>query len=509
MRSMLNGAEGEMGEIVRANGGVVPDILPSGSKSHKDGGRFRFDVPSSPFFDDEEEEDQECPGDAGSLSTDTDGSSIHTPASTHPVTPIAPFSAPSSSSTLSPADLETYTTLHTTALHLRALQQRLASFAARQKAEERSAMSVLEIKARRRAWGNGVLHKGGAGRGHGVGGLGGLGLGVPTRVSPLRMSLCAADLEKQAEKEHQQMQASVQEIEGIVDASFCLSRSFSNTSIDVALDESYIADDLRNLVFDDLLPVPSDNPLHPAKMDWIPNSPDLIPMQPQRLFPVLEEAESDSDSRPFEISEIGWDYEGDLEAGLLTPLQPSFDRPQIRPRTRSMHPTLGLPALTITQPQLQAPRSKKEGCSPVICQPLPSLPPPPPLVRYKTHPFGTSGPRQRERPSLVRSDAPDQQVEVQFYRPPSPASPPPPYNARDDEERRMRELSLFEYDIDLDEGEVDSVLSSEDCSTLCEDGVSEFGLKLALDSKPRLVEGRNVEEGVGEEYFVGGIVECR
>lgn len=524
----MRGAEEGMGEIVKLNEGVVPDILgDSGSLSGKER-RFRYDLPTSPFFSDDEEDDEGegCPGDGGSVSTDTDGSSVHTPASTHPVTPTTPFPAsqdPSSPSLLTPADYETYIALHTTAIHLRTLQQRLITFSARQKVEERSAMTVLEIKSRRRAWGNNMLRKEGGGRGRGVGGLGGLGLGTPTRFSRLRISVSAADLENMEKRAQQDIQADIQAMEGMVDASFCLSRSFSNSSSSADVDASYIADDLRNLVFDDLLPImPEYNPPTPHEVLANLNQPNLLstPVQPptQRLFPVREEAESESDLHRFEISEIGWDYEGDLEAGLLAPLQPSgsLDRPQIRRRTRSMHPTLGLPALAIpqTQPQLQlqAPRSKKEGCAPIVCQPLPGLPSPPPLVRYKTYPTGTNAPRQREtqRPTLVRSDEADQQVEVQFYTPsPPPKSPPPPYNARDDEERRMRERSLFEYDVDLDDEEADSVLSSDECSTLCEDAVSEFGIKLSLDAKPRLVEGRNVEEGVGEEYFVGGILECR
>ena len=477
---MLREAEEGLEEIVNANGGLVPDIVDSPSQSPKD--RFRFDVPSSPPFSDDEGEGEgaECPGDSRSLSTDTDGSSIHTPASTHPVTPTALSSPPSSPSPLTPEDLETYTVLRTTALQLRALQQRFKSLSSRQKAEERSAMSVLEIKARRRAWGNGVLRKEGGGRGHGVGGLGGLGLGVPTRISPLRMSVSAADLEKQS---HDRMQASVGEPEGIVDASFSLSTS----SIEVTMDVSHITDDFRNLDFDDL-------PNHPlntsAKMNWILGPPDLIPVQPRKLFPVLEEAESDPDSCSFEFKEMDWVYERDLEAGLLQSSNP-FDRPQIRPRTRSMHPTLAL--TTISQPQLQAPRSKKEGRSPVVCQSLPSLPPPSPLVRHKAHPSGTSMPRLRESPARIRSDSLDRQVELRLYRPPSPA---PPYNARKDEERRVRERRLFEYDLDLDD---DEVLSSE---SLCEGGMGEFELHLTLDSKPRLVEGMNVEE----DYFVGGIV---
>ena len=498
VRSMLRGTEEGMEEIVQANGGVVPDILESPSQSPKGGGRFRFDVPSSPSFSDYEDEGgDEGPGDSRSLSTDTDGSSIHTPASTHPVTPTAP------SSPLTQEDIETYTVLHTTALQLRALQQRLVSLSSRQKAEERSAMSVLEIKARRRAWGNGVLRKEGGGHGHGVGGLGGLGLGVPTRTSSLRMSVSAADFQKQAEEEHQHMQASVEGPEGIVDASFCLSRSRTTSPVEVSLDVSHITDDLRNVVFDDPLPITPNYPLTSAKMNWILGPLDSVPVQPQRLFPVLEETESDLDSLPFELRETGWDYERDLEAGLLHSSNP-LDRPQIRPRTRSMHPTLGIPALTIPRLQLQAPRSKKEGRSPVVCQPLPSLPPPTSLVRHKAHPTGTRSPRLRQSPALVGGDSSDQQVELQFFKPPSPPSPPPPYNARNDEERRVRERRLFEYDLEMDEDEMDLVL--EDCGTSYEDGVGEFGLKLKLDNKPRLVEGRNIEVVAREDHFVGGIV---
>ncbi|KAJ3474871.1 hypothetical protein NLI96_g12208 [Meripilus lineatus] len=154
-------------------------------------------IPDSPLFDDE---DDLAEGETSS--TDTDGSSVHTPTdsllhTTFPPSPLptpkrkqvalavprtpSPPSPPTSPAP-SPKTLSTLNTLSTLSHRLQALLGNLHQTHASIKSEEKQLLAVLEVKSRRRAWSNRNL-------------LGGarvkdVGFGMPERGSPL--SRCAA-----------------------------------------------------------------------------------------------------------------------------------------------------------------------------------------------------------------------------------------------------------------------------------------------------------------------------
>jgi hypothetical protein len=163
-------------------------------------------------YDEEEGEEWDEDADAESLSTATDGSSIHTPISTPPGTvesrriqPPTTTTTPTSSATnagsedVSAEDEKNtmyryqYTALERQAGQLTSLLRHLARVVGEEKMESRQVEMVAEVKARRRAWLNRSFKyvagademrvRGGGGWKRGM--LGELGLGTPRVSSPL------------------------------------------------------------------------------------------------------------------------------------------------------------------------------------------------------------------------------------------------------------------------------------------------------------------------------------
>jgi hypothetical protein len=103
---MLRKSEARMAWLVQENGGVVPDVRYGAGV-----GGFGYgygicspagSVRSDPFYEDGEEEDET------SLSTDTDGSSVHTPSESSP--PIPPPSDNSNKNSSDPYSQTHHTT---------------------------------------------------------------------------------------------------------------------------------------------------------------------------------------------------------------------------------------------------------------------------------------------------------------------------------------------------------------------------------------------------------------
>lgn len=208
VNSMLRRASDHMSALVDQAGGAVPDLRqflpfpmdegdPMGMY-HEDSHHFesQTQVDEAALFDCDEES-----GDGRSLSTDTDGSSVHTPLHT-PTSwrqnSISSWSARSdadadgefatSSSSSGPPrspsppaftqqDIDTYVGLTRQSLHLRRLLVHMDVMQKAVESDTKQLLTVLEIKSKRRAWSNRQFC-GGAG-------MKDLGLGQPFRSSPL------------------------------------------------------------------------------------------------------------------------------------------------------------------------------------------------------------------------------------------------------------------------------------------------------------------------------------
>ncbi|OCH91155.1 hypothetical protein OBBRIDRAFT_545516 [Obba rivulosa] len=299
-RSMLRRAEEHMAYLVQEAGGSPPDLLSTSPP------RGLLTPPSEPSLD----EDAERSSLTESTSTDTDGSSVHTPVDSPASSPFGPMppvppSVPSLSLTpslrspsppqFSPEALATYTTLSGYCARLRALVSRMDAVAANVAVEEAGFLAVLEIKSRRRAW-SARAYMGGAR-------VADVRLATPFRPSPLGRS------EPLTPKT-----ASVRELE-------------------VTTGESNI----------------------------------------MKLFPVSEDEEEDDDEERFQDAPL---HRVDAK-GRVVPIQ----RPQIRSRTRSMHPLralnfdLTLPvdspaALAPAQPPAPAADPAALPPSPLLFQPV-------------------------------------------------------------------------------------------------------------------------------------------
>ncbi|THH16211.1 hypothetical protein EW146_g4390 [Bondarzewia mesenterica] len=182
--SMLRRATEHMTWLVQQAGGVVPDLRQYAQFSSS---QSLLSSPAATLMpsplDDDDEEGGELRSLADTNSTDTDGSSIHTPTHTPLVHRTHRFDhacqVPRSPSPdmYSPEDLETYAALHNQSLHLRRLLVHMDVMQKNIALEERQLHSVLEIKSKRRAWSNRV-YKGRAEMSE-------LGLAMPFRSSPL------------------------------------------------------------------------------------------------------------------------------------------------------------------------------------------------------------------------------------------------------------------------------------------------------------------------------------
>ncbi|KAF8874853.1 hypothetical protein BD779DRAFT_1678545 [Infundibulicybe gibba] len=147
-----------------------PDYFSRGTSS----------VPPSPFYSDEDEAD-----------TDTDGSSVHTPSSSHVNTPRRTFRASPFPERppnllqqyLSSNDMEEYTALSDMSDRLHQLQQLHTARQAHEHSELAHQHGVLEVRSRRRAWLNKAL----------VGRTRDLGLATPFRSSPLARAVFSGD----------------------------------------------------------------------------------------------------------------------------------------------------------------------------------------------------------------------------------------------------------------------------------------------------------------------------
>ncbi|CCM04491.1 uncharacterized protein FIBRA_06671 [Fibroporia radiculosa] len=196
-RVMLRRTEDHMAWLVQESGGVVPNIMdtmpPFSRNATSSGlsGSTLTSITDASFYVDD---DLEGGGDQQSLtdsaSTETDGSSVHTPVDS----PSTPFGHISRSNTdthrsaqsvprspsppeFSPEDLATYTSLSSQCVRLRHMLSRMEATRMDAEQDERSYLAVLEVKSRRRAWSN-RDYLGGAG-------MDGMGLALPFRSSPL------------------------------------------------------------------------------------------------------------------------------------------------------------------------------------------------------------------------------------------------------------------------------------------------------------------------------------
>lgn len=154
------------------------------------GRRNHLSIPESPFYDDEVEETS-----LESRSTDTDGSSVHTPTE-HSSLPLNYFqgksrpvpNCPRSPTPPSPPSSDTMNLLHALSNQSEQWQQLLSQLHHARlatEADEKQVLAVLEIKSRRRAWSNRAL-------------LGGarmcnVGFCMPERSSPLSRHVISAE----------------------------------------------------------------------------------------------------------------------------------------------------------------------------------------------------------------------------------------------------------------------------------------------------------------------------
>ncbi|CAL1710261.1 unnamed protein product [Somion occarium] len=192
--------------VVRSNLRQTDDKLESLLRQAGLAGETRFRgrrnyIPDSPFFDDEEVEQTSLE----SRSTDTDGSSVHTPTE-HSSFPLPYFqqksrpipNCPRTPTPPSPSpNTETLNALHALSNQSDRLQQLLSQLHHARLAtenDEKQVLAILEIKARRRAWSNRSLLGGAR--------MSDIGFSTPERSSPLsRGSISAEGLGWDAERE--------------------------------------------------------------------------------------------------------------------------------------------------------------------------------------------------------------------------------------------------------------------------------------------------------------------
>ncbi|KAH8080709.1 hypothetical protein BXZ70DRAFT_637422 [Cristinia sonorae] len=197
VRSMLRRNEDRMAALLNEAG------LGSMSIYHPQDRTLAREVSfNSPFYDDEEEAEETS---LESRSTDTDGSSVHTPTDSPGCSPLLP-SPPSPTSTWkirhsrdlprtptppSPVFAPTSQTLsnihalNNTSSRLQHFLSTLSQSRIAADSEDKQALAVLEVKSRRRAWSNRDL----LGRAR----VSDIGFGMPERSSPLGRCVVNAD----------------------------------------------------------------------------------------------------------------------------------------------------------------------------------------------------------------------------------------------------------------------------------------------------------------------------
>ncbi|KZT00687.1 uncharacterized protein LAESUDRAFT_528824 [Laetiporus sulphureus 93-53] len=190
-RCMLRRSENHMAWLVQESGGVFLDLtrpMPPSRMTSALSGKTLVSVGDASTEDGDDEVDRRSL--TPSMSTETDGSSIHTPVDSPSHSPFAPPPPPKHTGSTaqrmprspSPAeftaeDWATYQSLNAQCMRLRQLLVRMDAARADTEQDERNFQAVLEVKSRRRAWSNRV-YMGGAP-------LSGIGLALPFRSSPL------------------------------------------------------------------------------------------------------------------------------------------------------------------------------------------------------------------------------------------------------------------------------------------------------------------------------------
>ncbi|VDB87183.1 unnamed protein product [Peniophora sp. CBMAI 1063] len=172
-QSMLRCTTDEMTRLVEYMGGVIPP--PS---SHRALGMSMTRRSATHLFYDEDDLPEELDGMslADSVSTDTDGSSLHTPLSTPVGTEVRRHTSQQPSLSMN-SDADRYHDLQQHALHLRQVLVHVEAMHNHEEFEARNLQAVLAIRARRRAWSNRAL-LGGATHSE-------LGFAMPRTSSPL------------------------------------------------------------------------------------------------------------------------------------------------------------------------------------------------------------------------------------------------------------------------------------------------------------------------------------
>lgn len=152
-QSMLRCTTDEMTRLVEYMGGVVPP-----PPSYRSLGMSMTRRSATHLFYDEDElpEDLDGMSLADSVSTDTDGSSLHTPISTPVGTEVRRHISQQQSSSMN-ADADRYHELQQHALHLRQVLVHVEAIHNHEEFEARNLQAVLAIRARRRAWSNRAL----------------------------------------------------------------------------------------------------------------------------------------------------------------------------------------------------------------------------------------------------------------------------------------------------------------------------------------------------------------
>lgn len=283
-RSLLSHTEQQMVRLIQEAGGGDFDLLRMSPPRDVMSADTSFSMTSSPLVDDEESFSETI------STTDTDGSSLHTPVDS-PTAPAFVYAAPEQSNSrfprtpsppsFSPQDVAEYTALSGQRLRLHALISRIDSIHANIAAEERSHYAVLEIKSRRRAWSN-RKYLGGAN-------VSDAGLATPLRSSPLGLFM------------------------PVTPESLDSPSSMGSADVDQGLQVTSIDANMA------------------------------------KLFPVSEDDEEDTleeicSASVRLVSDVTLQ---DMENGLL---HAPIARPATRPRTQSMHPPLTLNPLSVPVP---------------------------------------------------------------------------------------------------------------------------------------------------------------
>ncbi|KAI0034790.1 hypothetical protein K488DRAFT_83634 [Vararia minispora EC-137] len=166
--NMLRDTMDRMSNLIQRNGGIIPPppLYSAPSVTRRSATHL--------FYDEDEEADAYSLSE--SLSTDTDGSSVHTPLSTPVGTEVRRYDRQSTQQSSS-SEIVAYHTLQQQALQLRQLLVHVEITHRNEECEVRQLSAVLEVRSKRRAWSN-RAYCGGATQAE-------IGLAMPKVSSPL------------------------------------------------------------------------------------------------------------------------------------------------------------------------------------------------------------------------------------------------------------------------------------------------------------------------------------